>query len=454
MKHKKMTAMILLMLCFVLFPMTAHGAGENVLIDDWDCIDSLQSKSYSFNMPVEGRISLDFTGYESRSGNDKYISGTYGDYRLEFIDATGTVVWTIEDYSGYDDKSYQTTLAAGNYSLVITEIDDYELDYILEATWEPSEAITPTSLSISKTELELKKGNSEELAATKEPSYAQGAIIWSSSNEKVVTVDENGEVTATGYGTAIITAQCGNLTEECTVTVKKILATKLSLDRKKLSMKKGDGYILTADTEPWDMEEKITWKSSNPKVAKVKVSDGGMFGLVEAKKMGKTTITVKCGKFTKKCNVTVNKATVEMWSGKTKNLSSFVKHIQGYKKAKWTSSKSSVVKVSKNGKITSKKHGKALIKCKIKGVTYTFTVYSYSAKKLKAKGKETLNDLLKFPGSLSINEIGYGTTFGTMYIDYSAMNGFGGYNRDDFWFKYQEGKFYYYSDKYGYVTVE
>lgn len=42
-------------------------------------------------------------------------------------------------------------------------------------------------------------------------------IAWSSSDESVATVDENGEVTVVGVGKVMITASCGDVASECTL---------------------------------------------------------------------------------------------------------------------------------------------------------------------------------------------------------------------------------------------
>ena len=44
-------------------------------------------------------------------------------------------------------------------------------------------------------------------------------MTWSSSDADIVTVDENGTVTAVAQGTAVITAYAGNHSDTCTVTV-------------------------------------------------------------------------------------------------------------------------------------------------------------------------------------------------------------------------------------------
>lgn len=48
---------------------------------------------------------------------------------------------------------------------------------------------------------------------------ATDTVVWTSSDESVATVDENGLVTAHRPGTAVITASAGDLSDSCTVTV-------------------------------------------------------------------------------------------------------------------------------------------------------------------------------------------------------------------------------------------
>ena len=80
-----------------------------------------------------------------------------------------------------------------------------------------------TKLTLEKTTLELYTNDEAVLAINKleleagitEPS----ATVWSSDNEAVATVDEQGKVTAISLGVAIITATVDNMTATCTVTV-------------------------------------------------------------------------------------------------------------------------------------------------------------------------------------------------------------------------------------------
>ena len=75
----------------------------------------------------------------------------------------------------------------------------------------------------------------------------------------------------------------------------------IAIDRKKLELEIGDEYILSASFIPQDASKKtITWHSGNSAVACVDRN-----GKVTAVSDGKCTITAKCGKFKKECQVTV-----------------------------------------------------------------------------------------------------------------------------------------------------
>ena len=77
-------------------------------------------------------------------------------------------------------------------------------------------------VTLNKTETTIKKGNSENLKATINPSNTTDSpkITWSSSNENIAIVDNNGKVTAKSKGTATITAKTSNgKTAICKVNV-------------------------------------------------------------------------------------------------------------------------------------------------------------------------------------------------------------------------------------------
>lgn len=77
----------------------------------------------------------------------------------------------------------------------------------------------PTEIVLDRTSVELTVGREVTLEATVLPTNTDGRVIWTSSDESVVTV-ENGTVKAIGVGTATVTAETVNgLTAICAVTV-------------------------------------------------------------------------------------------------------------------------------------------------------------------------------------------------------------------------------------------
>ena len=170
-----------------------------------------------------------------------------------------------------------------------------------------------TSVTLNKTTLTLPAGQSETLIATILPENATNRFaVWSSSDESVATVSDNGTVTAVEDcrgGTATITASCegGTLTATCKVTVT-VPVTEVVLYNDNLSICLGDTYQLEASVRPaYATNQNISWSSSNTSVAAVNAT-----GLVTAKAVGTATITAtsKDGGFTDSCIVTVTPAEI------------------------------------------------------------------------------------------------------------------------------------------------
>ena len=126
---------------------------------------------------------------------------------------------------------------------------------------------------------------------------------YKSSNTKVAKVNKKGKITArkTGKAKITVTTQKG-ATATITIKVQKnpVKTKKITTDTTNLTLEKGQSYTLSVTKTPITSLEKVTFKTSNKKVATVNKK-----GKIKAKKKGKATITVKCGKKTKKVKVTV-----------------------------------------------------------------------------------------------------------------------------------------------------
>ena len=169
------------------------------------------------------------------------------------------------------------------------------------------EVIKVTGVSIKKSATII-KGKKLTLKATITPADATNKqVAWKSSKTTVATVSKNGVVKAKKAGKATITVTTvdGNKTAKCKITVKNpIKVRKISLNKKKATIKKGETLKLKVKIKPSDATNKeVTWKSSNKKVATVDKN-----GKVKGKKKGTATITATArdgSKKNAKCKITV-----------------------------------------------------------------------------------------------------------------------------------------------------
>lgn len=147
---------------------------------------------------------------------------------------------------------------------------------------------------LDQSELSLKPGGTAVLVATMNEGLTtqyDDSIAWSSSNESVVTVDDNGSITALKPGTAEIraTAVDGKVEAKCSVTVSPVTASKITLSTKSVKLAAGQSKTVKATVAPADTTDKtVKWTTSSRKVAKVSSK-----GTIKAVAPGKATVTAK-----------------------------------------------------------------------------------------------------------------------------------------------------------------
>lgn len=133
-------------------------------------------------------------------------------------DATDVVIEYVssdEAIATVDNTGYITAVAAGEADITASVVDTG-----LAATCHV--IVTPAieSLDISKSSMTMKPGATNTLSVTVSPEDANiSGMTWTSSDEAVATVDQEGNVTAVADGTATITATIGETTASCDVTV-------------------------------------------------------------------------------------------------------------------------------------------------------------------------------------------------------------------------------------------
>ena len=147
---------------------------------------------------------------------------------------------------------------------------------------------------------------------------------------------------------------------------------KFSLDvtEKTLYVKGKDIVTLKADT---NLSDKITWSSSNKKVATVDSK-----GVVTAKAKGTAVITATCGEYKATCKVSVKTPTLKLAktsaSIKVGKKTTIKATATPTGTVKYTSSNKKIATVSSKGVVTGKKKGTAKITVTCNGVSKTFKV--------------------------------------------------------------------------------
>lgn len=225
---------------------------------------------------------------------------------------------------------------------------------------------TPESVSaemhISPNQAILMKG--ERLALKLKE--ADGYPIWACSEGNVVTITNQGVVTAENKGRAMISAELHN--EKCFSTVR-VDTPKLNCTT--LQLKSGDKYRLKVS----GTNAKVNWSSSNKKIAKITSN-----GTVKAVSNGVVKITAKINTKKLVCKVTVIKEThpasqqITVEVGKTENFSTFTIP-GGLKKAKWSSGNRKIAKVSSKGVVTGVSAGDTKIYALVGTIKNVFDVH-------------------------------------------------------------------------------
>ncbi len=116
----------------------------------------------------------------------------------------------------------------------------------------------------------------------------ESVVKYTSDNEKVAAVDENGRVTAKKAGTALITASADGYQSTCRIVVKK---PTFKVAKKMMKVKKGKKARIIVKVRP---TTKVVFASANKKIAAVTKK-----GMLKGMKKGRTKIKVKCYGITK-----------------------------------------------------------------------------------------------------------------------------------------------------------
>lgn len=238
-------------------------------------------------------------------------ASVYLDTQLLPVDAAGgdysSRSVTIDDSNIVSSagNGYLTAVAVGKTNVhgCYSPYDDTMVKEI------PVTVIAPTKLTVTGGEGDtLLPGQTRQLTAVLEPAGLLGGAAWSSSDPAILDVDPStGLVTATGEGTATITAKAGTLTQTLSLTVgpapEEVAVENVVLNHYSATVYLDeDALQLTASVLPANaVNSAITWTSSDMSVASVDKN-----GLATFLKLGVSVLTATAGNGVRSsCVVTV-----------------------------------------------------------------------------------------------------------------------------------------------------
>lgn len=150
-------------------------------------------------------------------GNETTVEATVSP--ADATDVKVSYASTDEAVATVDKDGRVQVLQPGECDITTTLLQDGEK--VTEKTTHVKAFYEVESITLDSNEGKLTVGNSHTIKATVAPKEvaAETTIEWSSSNEKVATVDSNGKVTAVSSGNATITATAGEESANYEVTV-------------------------------------------------------------------------------------------------------------------------------------------------------------------------------------------------------------------------------------------
>ncbi|MEE1365630.1 MAG: leucine-rich repeat protein [Muribaculaceae bacterium] len=220
---------------------------------------------------------------------DKSVEWSSSDEAVVIVDANGLV----------------TAIAVGEATITATTTDDSNKSATCKVTVVPTLAET---ITLDKTEISLEATETATLVATILPNLTTDkSVEWSSSDESVAVVDENGVVTAISIGEAVITATTAdgsNLSASCKVSVIPTLAVSIELDQTEASVEEKSEFQLTATILPKHTTNKeVAWSSSDKWVASV--DNTGLVTMYSAGEVIITATTTDGTNLSATCNINV-----------------------------------------------------------------------------------------------------------------------------------------------------
>ena len=233
-------------------------------------------------------------------------TGTYSDNTT--ADLTNQVVWASANPSlaTIDENGEATALGVGAVQIKAT-LGEVVGSTILNVT--PEELV---SIAVSPAEMNVAKGLATPFTATGTYTDAStrnltGSVSWSSLDEAIATIANNGVATAKAEGTTTITASLDGFSASATIHVDPAALVSIAVSPVDASLAKGLTTQFTAtgtytDGSTADLTAEATWTTSDAAVATINA------GLATAQGVGQATIKAALGAVAAETSLTVTES--------------------------------------------------------------------------------------------------------------------------------------------------
>ena len=167
--------------------------------------------------------------------------------------------------------------------------------------------VNARSIELDITKIDLLDDASQKITATVLPeNTTDKTVTWTSSDENIAKVDENGNITAINPGTCLITVETTNgKSESVSVTVSPILVSEIKVDVEEVVLDIDESIEIHATIIPDNATDKtLSWNVEDINIATIED------GKITAKAEGTTKVICKSTNgITKEINVTVESTT-------------------------------------------------------------------------------------------------------------------------------------------------
>ena len=214
---------------------------------------------------------------------------------------------SYESITTVDRNAVMTRIAKGVQKGELwdrVQLENGIIGYVFQSYLKEVPEVQIEKITLSASNTTMKKGDSQKLNVEIYPEDAKNhEIEFTSSNTKVLTVDNSGTVLAVGNGTAKITAKAKENSVSSSLEIQVYTPViDLELNVEQLTMQEGDSFIIIPSIYPIDASnQNVKYSVENQTIAQV-TSDGKIIG----KSQGTTTVTVTTedGNITK--TITIN----------------------------------------------------------------------------------------------------------------------------------------------------